>query len=321
MSSSAPLTDERQVTNPSRGVDSIRRNAALSLTNQLVSALFTAVLTFYIVRALGPKGYGLFALALSVGTLGSLLSDFGVSTSASRFVAENAGDTERQVAFIGRALRLKLTFIGLVATVLLTLAGPISEAYGVPALEWPLRGAAIALAGQSLLLMGTGIFSALGRVGSNLRVIASESAVEATATIVLVVLGTGATGAAFGRAIGYTVGGTLTLIVMSQVLGRSVLRRLPPDEGHARRIATYALPVFATSAVFILLTQVNALLLGALIGPTAVGSFQAAVRINSMFTYGGTAVAAAIAPRLVGGRHRRVRAFETGIRYLIVGQA
>ncbi len=309
------------MSSPAQGSDSIRRNAVLSLTNQLISAALTAVLTFFLVRALGPEGYGLFVLALSVGTLGTLLSDFGVSTSAARFVAEHAGDHERQFAVIGRALRLKLTFIVVVATALLGLARPISQAYGVPSLEWPLRGAAIALAGQSLLLFGTAIFAALGRVAANLRVIASESAVEVTASIALVLLGAGATGAAFGRAIGYTVGGTLTLVVLSKALDRNVLGRIPPGEGQGRRMAGYAFPVFVTTGVYTMFTQLDVLLLGALIGSGAVGTFQAAVRINSMFTYAGTSIAAGVAPRMAARERKSIAAFQAAVRYLIVGQA
>src|SRR3954453_14689150 len=88
--------------------DSIKRNAVLSLTNRLTSSAFTAVLTLYLVRALGPDGYGTFALAVSVGTLAALLADFGVSTSASRFVAEHTGNADRQFAVIAHALRIKL---------------------------------------------------------------------------------------------------------------------------------------------------------------------------------------------------------------------
>src|SRR4051812_30117080 len=95
--------------------DGIRRNAVLSLANQLTSAVFTAGLTFYLVRALGPDGYGLFALAISIGMLATLLADFGVSGSASRFVAEQTGHEDRQFAVVARALRLKLAFVAAVA--------------------------------------------------------------------------------------------------------------------------------------------------------------------------------------------------------------
>ena len=48
-------------------------------------------------------------------------------------------------------------------------------------------------------------FEAIGRVRLNLRLVFSESAVEAGASIALVLAGAGVVGAAFGRAIGYGV--------------------------------------------------------------------------------------------------------------------
>src|SRR5690242_3688854 len=222
-----------------RRPDSIKRNATLSLLNQLSSAAFTAALTFYLVRALGPKGYGVFALALSVGALAALLADFGLSQSASRFVAEHRGEPDAQHSVVVRALKLKLMFVGMVSAAMIVLAGPIAHVYGVPGLTWPLRGAAIALAGQTLMLFITGVFGALGRVAANFRVIVSESAVEATASILLVALGAGATGAAFGRGIGYVVGGIISIATLSGVLGRSVFKKPAREvDGETRKIAT-----------------------------------------------------------------------------------
>ena len=40
----------------------IARNTALGLASQATTALFTAALTLYLVRALGPDSYGVFAL-------------------------------------------------------------------------------------------------------------------------------------------------------------------------------------------------------------------------------------------------------------------
>ncbi len=302
-------------------IDSIKRNAVLSLTNRLMSAVFTATLTLFLVRTLGPAEYGTFAIAVSVGILASLLADFGVSTSASRFVAEHRGEGEAQFAVITLALRLKMALTAVVSAAVFLLAGPIADAYDVQGLEWPLRGAAIALAGQTLMLFVTGLLGALGRVATNAPVILSESALEATASIGLVLLGTGATGAAFGRSIGYTLGGILAILVLSRVVGRSVLGPPPHVEGQRRRIASYALPVFITNGVFTLFSQVDVMLLGAMLGSTAVGVYQAPIRFIALLTYAGTALAAGVGPTLADRRAPNVGAFQSSIRYLIMVQA
>ena len=87
--------------------DAIRRNVAFSFMAQLSSAAFTAALVLVLARVLGPEGYGLFAVALGMGMLAQLLVDFGLATSAARFVAERRGDDGAVVAVLADALRVK----------------------------------------------------------------------------------------------------------------------------------------------------------------------------------------------------------------------
>src|SRR5215212_1936883 len=56
--------------------DSITRNTAFGLATQLTTAAFTAALTLILVRVLGPDEYGVFAIAVGMGTLLVLVSDF-----------------------------------------------------------------------------------------------------------------------------------------------------------------------------------------------------------------------------------------------------
>src|SRR4051812_50078376 len=72
--------------------DSIARNVGFSFAAQMVGAAATAALTLYLVRALGPTEFGAFGIALGLGGLVLLPGDFGVSGSASRFIAEHRGD-------------------------------------------------------------------------------------------------------------------------------------------------------------------------------------------------------------------------------------
>ena len=62
------------------------------LATQMSTALFTAVLTLYLVRALSPAEYG--TLALAIGITGLLLkpSDIGTTQATARYVAERHGD-------------------------------------------------------------------------------------------------------------------------------------------------------------------------------------------------------------------------------------
>ena len=72
---------------PQAQVDSIARNTAFAVAVRLTGTVFTAILTIFLVRYLGPAEYGVFALAMGVGALVTVPSDLGISMSAARFSA------------------------------------------------------------------------------------------------------------------------------------------------------------------------------------------------------------------------------------------
>ena len=130
------------------------------------------------VRRLGPAEYGVFALAMGVGALMTVPSDFGISMSAARFAAERRGDGGTVAEVVADGFRLKLVVGGLSSLGLVVLADPIASAYGEPGLAWPLRVLAVAAFGQSVMLFWATIFEALGRISVYLRVVVAEE--EAT---------------------------------------------------------------------------------------------------------------------------------------------
>ena len=172
--------------------DTISRNAVFAMATQLGTAVFTAVLTVYLVRALGPSGFGTFALATGITGLALRPSDLGTTQSAARFIAERHGDHAGILGVLGMALRTRLMTATAMAGLLFALAGPIASLYGVQGLTWPLRGAAISLFGQSIFRFAAVIFIALRRTSVGFVLTVSESATECTASIVLVALGAGA---------------------------------------------------------------------------------------------------------------------------------
>jgi O-antigen/teichoic acid export membrane protein len=299
---------------------SILSNASSSLLVKLITSAFTAVLTIFLARYLGPSDYGLFALAVSVGALVALPSDFGITASAARFVAERRSDRDATVNILSDALTLKLLASGLVSILLATLAEPVAHAYGEPDLAWPIRGIAISLLGQNVMFLYFGAFSALRRTPLQLRVMFSESAVETGATIALVLLGGGATGATFGRSAGYTVGGLAGVLVAFRLFGRGILPRRTSASGDRRAIAGYAGALFLIDSAFTAFEQIDILLIGGYLSAAAVGVFQAPLRLVAFLQYPGQALASAIAPRMVrtADDEPDTAAFIESLRLLVV---
>jgi len=302
--------------------DSIARNVAFSFAAQMVGAAATAALTLYLVRALGPTGFGAFAIALGLGGLVLLPGDFGVSGSASRFIAEHRGDWPVIGGLLRDALRLKLIMTGLLALAMFALAEPIADAYGAAALTWTLRGMAIAIFAQSYFMLFAASFMALGRVSLNLRLVTAESLSEAVSATTLVLLGAGAAGAAFGRAIGFCVALGFGIALTVKLIGRANLLHGGGAEGGWRRIFRYGSALLIIDGAYALMAPITTLLLGALLNAKAVGVYSAPVRFITFLHYPGLSIAAGVAPRLARGRTSEpdVPALATGLRWIILIQ-
>ena len=303
--------------------DSIARNSLFAFASQLAGAVFTAALTLYLARALGPDGFGVFALAIAVGALVALPADFGVSASAGRFIAEKRGDRSAVARIVSDALGLKAVASMAASGALFACAPLIATAYGVAELAWPLRAVAIAILGQSVMMLFAAAFVAQGRVALNFRIVLSESAVEFGASVALVLLGAGATGAAFGRAIGYLVGASAALILAARTLGSPALAAWSPSRQGLRRIARYAGALVVVDVAFSIFQQIDALLIGAFLAPSAVGLFQAPMRLAIVLHYPGYALASGVAPRLAEHPEEppKVDAFLRALRYIVLFQA
>jgi O-antigen/teichoic acid export membrane protein len=299
------------------------RNTLFALLTQLVTGVFTAALTIYLVRALGPREFGVLSLAIGVGTLLLLPSDFGISGSASRFIAERFPDRSAIGGLFSDALRLKLVIGGLVSGALLALAGPIASAYDEPSLAWPIRWMAIAVLGQSFLGFFRYAFVSMRDAAYGLRVVAGESAIEAAATVGLVILSGGAAAAAAGRAVGYVAGAILALALALRRLGPVILRRSRRLSDARRAIGRYAGALFTIDLAFSGSVQMAPLMIGGFLGPREVGLFTAPSRLLILLQYPGMALANGVSPRMARGESHEpeVALFTAAFRYLIVLQA
>jgi O-antigen/teichoic acid export membrane protein len=297
--------------------ESIGRGAALAMAAQATSALFTAGLTLYLVRALGAHDYGIFALAVSLAMLLLLPSDLGITAATARYVASDGDDRAAAARTIGDGLRLKLLVAVPLSALLIALAAPIASAYGLPRLTWPLRAVVLAMLAQGLMLFVGAAFAALQRLAWQLRAVICESGVETGASVLLVALAGGPTAAAFGRALGYALGAACAFALLLRAVGRGALPGLRA-KWRSRQIVRYAGPLLIIDGAFSLFTQVDVLLLGAFIGASASGVFSATLRLAALLHYPGLAVAAAVAPRVIRAGRARFAPLQHALRWLLV---
>ena len=299
------------------------RNTLLALLTQLASGVFTAVLTIYLVRALGPTEFGLLSLAVGIGALLMLPSDLGVSGSVSRFIAERHGDRTAVAALLADGLKLKLVISSVVSAALIVAAGPIADAYGQPSLGWPIRWMAIAVFGQSMLALYRYAFLAMRDAAAGFRMVLGESAVEATATILLVMIAGGAAAAAAGRAVGYAFGAGLAIWITLRHFGGAAFSRSRTLREARRKLGRYAGALFAIDAAFAASVQLAPLMIGGFFGAREVGLFQAPSRLIILFQYPGIALTNGVTPRMARSEDHEpeVELFTRAMRYLLILQA
>ena len=304
------------------GAESIRRNTLFTLAMKIGSAIFTGALTLFLVRYLGPGEYGVYALAISVGSLLLVPADVGVSRSAARFIAERRGEGSEIAAVLRHAITLKAIGVGTVAGTLAVLAGPIADAYGVPELKTPLRIVALALIGQSFVMLVLTTFEALGRSSLGFRLASAESALEASSSIALVLAGAGVAGAVGGRAIGYGVAAVVGLLLLLGGTKRGGPSRKLASGMAMRTIATYAGALFVIDVAFAAFAQIDVLLIGAFLDPRSAGYFSAPAQILTFTSFASLALAAGVAPRLARapGREPDVASFQSALRLVVALQ-
>lgn len=299
--------------------ESIARNTGFALGVKLTGAVFTAGLTIFLVRFLGPAEYGIFALALSVGSLLLIPSDLGISQSSARFIAEVREDRDAVGEIVSDAVRLKLLVSGAFSATLIAAAGLVAQAYDEPDLTWPLRIVAIVIFGQSMVLLFSYVFEALGRVSASLRLLASESAIETALSIGIVLLGTGAAGAMVGRAGAYAFAAGYGIVLIRRAVDRRVAPRRQGHR-HARRIIRYGSVLMIVDSAFALYAQIDVLLIGAILNVSAVGLFHAPVKLTAFLAYIGVAARSGVAPRMQAGDSSNRERLERALRYLILLQ-
>jgi len=278
--------------------DSIARNALFATLTTALTAVFVAVLTLYLIRALSPDGYGKYTLALAVGGLFALPMDLGINSSLSRFIAEHRGERGLIAEMIGNALSLKLLVAGGIGLATFVSAGWIADLYHDPGLTWPLRGIAIALTAFSLTQLFGAARVAQGRIASGFAIPLTQSGGVLVASVALVSLGAGATGAAFGRAAGYTVALAVGAYLTARLFGGAALRIDPRRGRHLRLIAGYAGVLAIVEGAYAFFDQLDVLLIGAFLDERSVGLFQAAVALTVFMHYPSGVVSTSVAPRI-----------------------
>ena len=279
---------------------SLGAEALLILVARVLGAASTSILTVVLASRLGSERFGVYALGLTIAATMGTFAELGIASALARFVAEAHPDRGRQRAIVRRGLTVKVGAGLVVALVMLAAAEPIAGLFGGHADQASVvRAAALAVLFSDLFGALSGLFVSLRFARANVIVNLTKSLVELGLVVALVATsGIGPLGAVLANAFGYGLG---SLVGIALVARGTAGAAASSSATAAVDLLRYARLVWLANLPWVGFVTIDQLLLGAMLGPVAVGLYDAPLRINTLFQFVGMAAAAALAPRMVGG--------------------
>jgi O-antigen/teichoic acid export membrane protein len=290
----------------------VTKNIVLLITSTTVGKLSAMLVTVVMARVLGVEHFGLYAFALALANLLSLIPNYGFNPLVTRDVARD-GSLAGQL--LGDILALKCA---LSAVTLLVVGGALL----VTPIE-PTRQMVIALAvGVMLAESFLDFFSSFYRA---YQVLEYEAAVQAALTVFQTVVGLSVLYLGYGlipfllwRLAGYVGGAAVAYLLLTDRLVRPTFAlRLPALKAILRR----ALPLAIVTLFVATYVRIDMVLLSLIKGDLATGWYSAAQRPVGIFAFLPAAFVGAILPAMArSGLTPRAleQYFEQTVKYLLI---
>lgn len=305
--------------------DGLIRGIKATFVSRFVSIAANGLLILLLSRfLLGPEGYGMLFLALSILAVAQLVADLGIARSAARYVSQYKETDRGQVPHILHiSLRIKVVLIAVVVVALVAGRHRVASVLGQPELA-------------VLLLVGCGYVVAFSCKNYTVSVFQGFNAVEYSAVVtivdytsrvvfvvVFVTLGWGVLGAL----VGYIAGGMLASGLGFGLLFYHFYRQYDPAtrpaEGLRRRILEYSVPLTASESANVLDRRIDIVLIGFFLTPAAVGFYTLAKQIAEFVVAPAGSVGFALSPAYGEEKandrlERAARIYESSLQFVVL---
>ena len=304
------------------------KNIGSSYARFVVSIGAVGFMTPAIIARVGLESYGIWALVLAtVGLLG--LMDFGLSTSAVKYVGESTGQGDHSGR--NRVLSALLTVYTIISLLILTVSATVAFApSGDGSFELGQDRQVLILAVGCTV--AAGLYLSLFRAalaGSGRMYLANYGEMAMTLLYVALTLialdrGDGLPGLACALVISTTAGAVGLLLIARRRIPSLRLRMTLGHWGELRRVLSFSVWAFVANAALLTILRMDPLIIGAWLPLTAVAVYSVAGRIAEYLLLLNKQFSNALMP-LVSQAHGRgdatvVRQVLTdGSRYLLAG--
>ncbi|WP_137289634.1 flippase [Natronorubrum halophilum] len=254
----------------------------VTLVARAIYMLSSALLMFLLARyLLDPDGYGTLYWVIGILAMVQLVADLGIGKSAARYISEyNEKDPGQIPHLIKSTVTFKIVIITLVVYLLLLFHERIAVALGEPAAAPFLAAGVIYITVFSFSGFAQIAFQGFNRLGYSAMVQAISGFSRLVFAVGFVLLGLGALGAFFGYIVGYALSAAVGLTLLYY---KFYARYDPADtyeEGLSRRLLEYSVPLTATRSANVVDKQIDTVLVGVFLTPTAVAFYTLGKQIT-----------------------------------------
>lgn len=258
---------------------SVSRGVGWSVVNTLVGRLGGLVTSVVMARLLVPEDYGVFAVALVTMTALLSINELGTSLPLLRWPYERAARASPTVATLALATSV-VFFAAAVAS-----APVVANALGSPEAVLPLQVLAVAVLLDALTTVPNAWVTRMFLQRRRAAIDLTAFALSTVTSIALAVAGAGA----WALVAGYLLANAVTTVLL---LTWSPWRmRLGYSGRDARAVLAFGLPLAGASLLNFAVLNVDYVVVGALLGPAALGFYVLAFNLAS---YPGSVVTTAV---------------------------
>lgn len=305
-------------------VERLGRGFRAQFAAQILYILSNVALILLLTRVfLTPDGYGRLHFALSVLGVVSLLAILGLPKSTARYVTEYLEKDPAQVRIV---LRQSFRYVAVlavgVAVTLALVSGPLAELLGQADIAAFLLAGSVYVVAYALTSYLISVFQGLNRIGWSARLKALSGVARIGFAVVFIVAGLGAIGALYGYIAGYVLAALVGVVALYLGHYRGLDEPTVPEEGLTRDLLAYSVPLTATKGAGALDKKVDAIIVGALLNPAAVGYYVLAKQISDVLVAPAGSAGFALSPTLgeqaaSGQTEKAASLYQSSLRHVL----
>ena len=247
------------------------------MSGKIAAALANLFLLIFLARYLAPVEYGLYTIAISFSLVLGMGGNYGLGT-ALRKIIPNEGEMERRSMLVFNAYIVAGAASAAISIAGIALSGVVATyVYGNPSLAFPIAlGAADVFLAVLLNLSTSGLVGFEKAKGATYGVITYAFG-QLAATVALVLLGFGVSGAMGGLVIGTSAG---FLMSAAYMLPEVRIKYMRFSKHVSKSMTKFSLPIVISNIAQTGATNFGMVFLGIFATATIVGNFGAAYRLG-----------------------------------------